>query len=94
MNYQTFITRRLNDDVAENEEMAKAVYAALGRFNAGDWGEVPQEDKEANNADLAARDGHVLARYHTPNGDIYINLVFDEPSINSDAATIMYCEEY
>ena len=44
MNYQVFITRQLNDDVAESEEMAKAVYAALERFNAMDWGEVPQED--------------------------------------------------
>lgn len=94
MKYQTFITRRLNDDVAEREDVAKAVYDALRRFNMGDWGKVPDEDKEANNADLRARDGHVLARYETPTGDIYINLVFDEPSIQSDAATIMYCEEY
>ena len=93
-NYQTFITRRLNDHVAESEEMAKAVYVAGQRFAAGDWGEICQEDKDANDADLQARDGHVLARYKTPNGDIYINLVFDEPSIHSDAATIMYCDEY
>lgn len=94
LKYQTFITRRLNDDVADSEEMAKAVFDALRRFNNLDWGKVPEEDKEANNADLRNRDGHVLARYETPNGDIYLNLVFDEPSINSDAVTIMYCEEY
>lgn len=94
LKYQTFITRRLNDDVADNEEMAKAVFDALRRFNNLDWGKVPEEDKEANNADLRNRDGHVLARYETPKGDIYLNLVFDEPSINSDAVTIMYCEEY
>lgn len=92
--YQTFITRRLNDDVAESEEMAKAVYEAAQRFHNGDWGDLCQEDKDANNQDLADRDGHVLAKYATPNGNIYINLVFDEPSIQSDAATFMYCDEY
>ena len=94
MSFQTFITRQLNEDVANDEAMAKAVYAALERFTAGDWGNLCQEDKDANDADLEARDGHVLARYETPKGDIYINLVFDEPSIQSDAATIMYCNEY
>jgi len=92
--FQTFITRQLNEDVANDEEMAKAVVSALQRFHAGDWGDVPDEDKAANNQDLADRDGHVLAKYPTPNGNIYINLVFDEPSINADAATIMYCNEY
>lgn len=92
--YQTFITRRLNDDVAENKDIAKAVYSAAQRFYNCDWGDLCQEDKEANNRDLADRDGHILGKYSTPNGNIYINLVFDEPSIQSDAATIMYCDEY
>ena len=94
MKYQLFITRQLNEDVANDESVAKAVYAAIERFNNMDWGDLCQEDKDANNQDLKDRDGHVLARYKTPKGDIYINLVFDEPSIHSDAATIMYCNEY
>lgn len=57
--YQTFITRRLNDDVAENEDIAKAVYSAAQRFYNCDWGDLCQEDKEANNRDLADRDGHI-----------------------------------
>ena len=92
--YQTFITRRLNDDVANSEEMAKAVYEAFNRFASCDWGELTQEDIDANNADLQDRDGHVLGKYKTPNGFIYLNLVFDEPSIQSDALTACYCEEY
>ena len=92
--YKIFITRTVNEAVAESEEMAEAVYKAAERFAAGDWGDLGQEDKEYNDADLANRDGHVLGKYATPQGDIYINLIFDEPSINSDAATIMYCWEY
>lgn len=92
--YQLFITRQLNEDVAESPEMVLAVRAAVERFNNGDWGDMCQDDIEANNEDLDARIGRVLARYPTPNGDIYINLNFDDPSIESDAALIMYCSEY
>ena len=97
--YQLFCTRRINDDVAENEEMAKAVYNALQRFNNNDYGEIPQEDIEANNKDLADLDGHILAKYPTPNGYIYINLQFnelinDDPEEYANAAMIMYPDEY
>ena len=87
------ITRGLNEAVAENEETAKAVYEAIRRFNAGDWGELVQDDKDANDNDLKHRDGHVLGRYHTPSGDIYCNLEFhDEES--TDYACLMFCNEY
>ena len=47
----------------------------------------------SNDEDLAARDGHVLGKYDTPAGMIYINLEFqeDEPE---DLACIMFCSEY
>ncbi len=94
LRFMPLITRQLNDDVAESRKMANAVFNALRCFSNGDWGKIDQEDKDANNADLEARDGHVLGRYSTPKGDIYINLVFDEPSLQSDVAVIMYCDEY
>ena len=92
-NYQLLVTRAVNSAMAGSEDMAKAVFEAVGRFNAGDWGNLDQEDKDANNADLLAREGHVLARYETPAGDVYIELIFDEPSMQSDIATVMFCEE-
>lgn len=92
--FKWFITAHLNGVIADDTETAKAVTNACLRFSSGDWGEICEEDKEYNNKDLAARAGHVLARYHTPTGDIYINLIFDEPSINSDVATVMYVEDY
>ena len=93
-NYQLLITARLNNDVAEDKETAQAVFEAVRRFNAGDWGKMPDEDKEANNNDLRAREGHVLARYETPNGDIYINLTFAADPGEEDTALVMYCGEY
>ena len=94
MDYKLYMTKSVNNAVADNEDVAKAVYDAVRRFGAGDWGLVPDEDKQANDIDLQNRDGHVLARYDTPSGDIYINLTFDDPSINSDVAMIMFCEVY
>lgn len=84
-------TSYLNYRVAESEEMAKAVTEALKRFVACDWGKVNQEDKEANNRDLVNREGHVLARYDSPEGDIYINLEFSE---DENIACIMFVDEY
>lgn len=91
--YKIFLTRRVNDDIADSESMAKAVTAAFRRFNNFDYGKVSPEDENANNSDLTARCGHVLGRYDTPNGDIYINLVFDYPDIG-DYALAMYPDEY
>lgn len=92
--YQLLITSGLNEVCSTNAEVLEAVKDACIRFHSFDWGNVPEEDKEANNADLASRDGHVLGKYETPAGDIYINLVFDDPSIDSDYALVMFCDEY
>lgn len=89
MNYHPYITRKLNNDIADNEDMAKAVYKAIEKFNSGDWGTVPEEDKSANDSDLQSGSGRVLARYETPNGDIYINL-----TVSTKEAVLMYVEEY
>lgn len=59
-----------------------------------DWVGVCDEDKELNNEDFKNRDWHVLAQYETPEGDIYINLTFDELEPGSNTATLMFCEEY
>lgn len=60
-------------------------------FNSNDWGNLPQEDKYANNRDMQDRDGHILARYNTCIDDIYINAEFHE---DADYCLIMFCNEY
>lgn len=88
-----FITARLNEAVAKHEGMAKAVTEAAQRFIAGDWGHVPEEDKKANDRDLLARCGHVLGRYKSLDGDLYINMEFGATE-DDDTAVIMYRDEY
>lgn len=87
------ITRLLFEAGQKDNETEKAYLKAIERFKNGEWGELCQDDIEANNKDLEDRDGHVLGKYKTPAGDIYINLEFhdDEPQ---DYACLMFCNEY
>lgn len=88
-----FISARLNEAAAKHEGIAKAVTNAAQRFIAGDWGHAPEEDKKANDRALLARRGHVLGRYKSLHGDLYINLEFGETE-DDDTAVIMYRNEY
>lgn len=84
------LTRRLAADMESDPAINRAVLDALRLFAAGNWGKVPQEDKDANDRDKAAGVGRILARYETPGGDIYITSYpgTDEPIV------AMYCREY
>ena len=91
MQREFYISSILNEAVAKSEAMAQAVTAAAQRFNNRDWGKVPDEDKALNNADLEARSGHVLGRYDSPEGDLYINMEFHP---DREIAVIMFRSEY
>lgn len=79
-----------------NKAMQKAVEGAVKDFTRGQYGIIPQEDIEANRADLEQLDGHILGRYKTPAEDIYINMTFeeDEEGKTYGQALIMFCSEY
>lgn len=71
----------------------------LTRFYAGDYGEIGQEDTDANNSDLAEGYGHILARYKRAGrleGDFYIETHFDKDHLNNidySQTLIMYPSE-
>ena len=63
------------------------------------YGVIPPEDTDANNADLKAGEGRVLARfreYGKLEGDIYIIAAFSQgnPGKDYNNTTILYCSEY
>ena len=86
-------------EAARDPATALYLVKCLNRFWAGDYGEICAEDTEYNNADLAAGDGHVLARYKQAEkltGDIYIEAHFYEPKLNDieySQTMIMYPDE-
>lgn len=93
-----FQTRSIAEACKANPETLQYIIACLDRFFSGDYGEVDAEDTEYNNADLAAGEGHILARYEAKynlESDIYIEAHFskDIPGIDANNTMIMYCNE-
>lgn len=72
----------------------------LMRLYAGDYGKIPQEDTDANNAELADGEGRIVARYEQAHGlteDIYIIATFSASMpdvIDANHIMIMLCGEY
>lgn len=84
---------------AEDPETHNYIVDCLLDLYGGNYGKVPADDTAANNAELAAGDGHILARYEMKyklTNDIYINAVFcaDVPGIDSNNIMVMYVDEY
>lgn len=93
-------TRHLAEDANEDPETLKYIVDCLLSCYTGDYGTVPPEDVEANNADLEEGYGHILARYKAKyklTEDIYINIHFDRDHLDDVDYTntmIMYCGDY
>lgn len=81
-------------------ETKKYITICLADFYAGKYGEIPEEDTAANNADLEAGEGRIIARYKKAEkleNDIYIISDFyaaDPDNIEANHTTILYCNEY
>lgn len=70
------------------------IMICLSRFYSGNYGAVPPEDVELNNADLRAGEGHVLARYeakHELTSDIYIESHFSKHHRGPDYNSTVIC---
>ena len=66
----------------------------------GDYGKVPPEDTEANNNELAAGEGRILAQYDRKFElieDIFIVALFSQEhadELEENRIMILYCSEY
>jgi len=98
---QAVITRGLNDDIAEDETLAKEVIDAYRRFKLGDWGITCEEDAKLNDEALEDGVSRIVAKYETSKKPIFI-INSDEPYDTDEngnvivkrITTLMYCEEY
>lgn len=81
------VTNGINDKL-DSVRFSKEITVALKRFTNADWGEMEQEDIEANNE--ALRNGERLfAAYETSEGKIWIITEADR-----SATTILFPNEY
>lgn len=81
-----YMSRGINAAII-NADTFRYIQECLREYYSGNYGEVPPEDVELNNADLASGTGHVLARYpakHSLKEDIYIESHFYDAQPLSD----------
>lgn len=87
-------------EAADRGQTHNYIVYCLNRLYIGDYGKIPAEDTEANNAELAEGCGRIVARYEKRQAlteDIYIIAAFDEEipdSIDANHVMIMLCSEY
>ena len=105
--HKLVVTRGVNYHIAEDTKLglsnkfSKFVYKSLIRFNRGDWGDVSEEDKKANDADLESLNsggwyGRILAAYSDgswPERAIWITRNTAEED-GTQAITVMFPSEY
>jgi hypothetical protein len=68
-----------------------SLHPFITRFIENDWGDLGQEDKDANYMELREPAGHVLAKYTLPTGEfIYIETCWNEEDRHT---TLMFPSE-
>jgi len=87
-----YMTRGINDEIADNENFAKEICDIIKRFKAQDWGELCQEDKQMNEDTLKNGNGRILAAYNTSVKKVYV--ITDGLKTEYEATTILFAEEY
>lgn len=86
---QLVMTRGVSDLVANSEEFAKHVHLSLKRHFAGDWGNVCDEDRVAN--ELALQEGERLFSVYREEGLPKIWVITEW---NRSVTTALFPEEY
>lgn len=83
-----YMTNGICNTALNNEAFFKEVLRALDRYNSKDWGELCEEDKQANEYALK-HDLRILAKYETSKGPIYIITEWDR-----NTTTVLFTDEY
>ncbi|MFI3162906.1 MAG: hypothetical protein R3Y65_00530 [Bacillota bacterium] len=83
-----YMTKGVMELTASNPKFGKEVAKAVTRFHLLDWGDLCEEDKNANDRAVTARE-RIVARYNLEPRAIYIIAEADR-----SATTILFPEEY
>ena len=97
---KVYQTRGIAEALKDKPAAYRYVLQCLQRLYSGDYGAIPAEDTDANNSELAAGEGRIVARYKAAEGlqeDIYIIAAFSESmadSLDANNTMIMFVSEY
>jgi hypothetical protein len=84
-----YLTRGVNDLIAENLEFAKFVNESLRRHSIGDWGNMCHEDRSANEQALV--EGSRLFSVYDKAGHQKIWVISEA---DRSSTTVLFPEEY
>lgn len=94
---RVYMTVGIKAAMENNEQFVQQIFDSLKRYCKMDWGELCEEDKQANDLALENPDDiYILGAYETCNGKIYIitNRVSEEVGKNQiNATTVLFPEE-
>lgn len=85
---QLMMTSSVNELIAENSEFSKRVFQSLQRHFAGDWGDLCDEDRAANESALQ-EGGRLFSVYKDGMPTIWIITEWDR-----SATTVLFPDEY
>ena len=78
----------VSQTVNTNKEFEEQIMRAVARYTSKDWGDLCDEDKQANESAIIQGD-RILAKYDTCEGNIYIITEADR-----SITTVLFVEEY
>ena len=82
------MTRGISNSMEGNSKFFNEVMIAFNRYVNGDWGDLCDEDKQAN--EDALKNGYrLLGKYNTCRGSIYIITEWDR-----SVTTVLFPDEY
>ena len=85
---QVVMTRGIANEIEQSKEFAKFVQASFHRHSTGDWGELGEEDKQANENALENED-RIFSSYIKGDWKIWIITEWDR-----SVTTILFPSEY
>ena len=86
---QLVVTRGVSDLIADNEEFERHVQTSLLRHVTGDWGDLCEEDKAAN--ELALQEGERLFSAYTIKSVPKIWIITER---DRSVTTVLFPDEY
>jgi len=86
-----YMTRGINNEIADNEEFAKEICDIIKKYKAQDWGDLCDDDKQMNE-DALKYGGRLFAAYMTSVKKVYV--ITDGLKTPDEYTTILFAEEY
>lgn len=84
-----YMTRAINNEIAESSKFSKEILKCLARYKSKDWGEMCNEDTLFNDEAVISGNGRIFAAYNTSKGKVYIITEWDRIVTN-----ILFATEY